>query len=241
MKKLKNGCHFFNIDHMEKFQISDPPKVCVSIFLSVNGNGMSASAIMKKLKNGCHFFNIDHTEKFQIIGPPQSLGLQFSSHQKTGDANSIFFLNFPLVYFSSSPILGSISTFVATLKTFMHGHLCISGLPLKSPMCSFTLPYICVIFERNIVSHKNIKIMIILCVLKFSWDSGGVQWFKRSKCDQAIQCLKWHGAKQHGTYWFLKQHSPQMWWICHLIPSNCMKHHPNLYQSNFHLLWECHV
>ena len=62
--------------------------------------------------------------------------------------------------------------------------------------------------------------MIILSVLKFSWDSGGVHWFKRSKCDQAIQCLKWHGAKQHSTYWFLKQHSPQMWWICHLIPSN---------------------
>ena len=30
-----------------------------------------------------------------------------------------------------------------------------------------------------------------------------------------------------------------MWWICHLIPSNCRKHHPNLYRSNFHLLWEC--
>ena len=57
-------------------------------------------------------------------------------------------------------------------------------------MCSFTLPDIFVILESNIVSHKNIKIMIILCVLKFSWDSGGVQWFKRSKCDQAIQCLK---------------------------------------------------
>ena len=57
-------------------------------------------------------------------------------------------------------------------------------------MCSFTLPNICVILESNIISHKNIKIMIILCVLKISWDSGGVQWFKRSKCDQAIQCLK---------------------------------------------------
>ena len=26
MKKLKNGCHFFNIDHMEKFPITDPPQ-----------------------------------------------------------------------------------------------------------------------------------------------------------------------------------------------------------------------
>ena len=46
-------------------------------------------------------------------------------------------------------------------------------------MCIFTLPDICVIIESNIDFHKNIKIMIILCVLKFSWDSGGVQWVKR--------------------------------------------------------------
>ena len=26
MKKLKNGSHFINIDHTEKFQITDPPK-----------------------------------------------------------------------------------------------------------------------------------------------------------------------------------------------------------------------
>ena len=26
MKKLKNDCHFVNINHMEKFQITDPPK-----------------------------------------------------------------------------------------------------------------------------------------------------------------------------------------------------------------------
>ena len=58
MKKLKN--------HTEKFQITDPPKVWVSSFPSVNGNGISALAIMKKLKNGCYFVNIDHTEKFQI-------------------------------------------------------------------------------------------------------------------------------------------------------------------------------
>ena len=79
---------------------------------------------------------------------------------------------------------------MATLKTFMHGHLCISGLPLESPMCIFTLPDICVIIESNIDFHKNIQIMIILCVLKFSWYSGGVQWVKRSKCDPAMQCLK---------------------------------------------------
>ena len=69
MKKLKNGCHFINIDCREKFQITDPPKVWVSSFLSVDGNGISPLAIMKKLKNGCHFIDIDHTEKFQITNP----------------------------------------------------------------------------------------------------------------------------------------------------------------------------
>ena len=64
MKKLKNGYHFINIDRMEKFQITNPPNVWVSGFMSVNGNGISPSAIMKKLKNGCHFVNIDHMEKF---------------------------------------------------------------------------------------------------------------------------------------------------------------------------------
>ena len=66
MKKLKNGRHFINIDHTEKFQITDNIKVWVSSFLSVSENGISVLAIMKKSKNGCHFINIDHTEKFQM-------------------------------------------------------------------------------------------------------------------------------------------------------------------------------
>ena len=71
MKKLKNGFHFFNIDCTEKFPITNTPKVWVSGFLSVNGNGISVLAIMKKLKNGFHFFNIDRTEKFPITHPPK--------------------------------------------------------------------------------------------------------------------------------------------------------------------------
>ena len=74
MKKLKNGCHFFNIDHTEKFPITDPPKVWVSSFLSVDRNGISALPIMKKLKNGRHFFNINRTEKFPITNPPPKFG-----------------------------------------------------------------------------------------------------------------------------------------------------------------------
>ena len=69
MKKLKNDCHFVNIDHMEKLQITDPQSL-VSGFLSVDRNGISLLAIMKKLKNGCHFVNIDRMEKFQITDPP---------------------------------------------------------------------------------------------------------------------------------------------------------------------------
>ena len=68
----------FNINHAEKFQITDPHNVWVSGFLSVDGNGISVLAIMKKLKNGHHFININHTEKFQITNPPPCLSLQFS-------------------------------------------------------------------------------------------------------------------------------------------------------------------
>ena len=52
MKKLKNGSYFINIDRTEKFQITDPTKVWVSGFPSVNRNGILASSIMIKLKNG---------------------------------------------------------------------------------------------------------------------------------------------------------------------------------------------
>ena len=78
MKKLKNGCHFVNIDYTENFKLSTPPKVWVCSFLSVDGNRISVPAIMNKMKNGCHVINIDRTEKFQITEPPQSLGLWFS-------------------------------------------------------------------------------------------------------------------------------------------------------------------
>ena len=76
MKKLKNGHHFININHTDKFQITDPSKFqsLVFHFLNVNRNRISVSAIMKKLKNGCHFINIDRTEKFQITKPHPKFG-----------------------------------------------------------------------------------------------------------------------------------------------------------------------
>ena len=84
MKKLKNGCHFVNIDHREKFQITDPPKVWVSGFLSVDRNGISVLAIMETLKNGCHFVNIGCMEKFQIIYPPKVWVSSFLSVDRNG-------------------------------------------------------------------------------------------------------------------------------------------------------------
>ena len=81
MKKLKNGCHCVNIDSTEKNKLLTPPKkVWVSGFPSVDGNRISASAIMKKkLKSDCHFVNIDSTGKNKITDPPKkSLGLWFS-------------------------------------------------------------------------------------------------------------------------------------------------------------------
>ena len=64
MKKLKDGHHFINIDHTEKFQITKLPKVWVSGFSSVDRDGISVSAIMKILKNGRHVVNINCMEKF---------------------------------------------------------------------------------------------------------------------------------------------------------------------------------
>ena len=48
MKKLK--INFINMHHMEYIEITSPPAAWVSGFLSVDGNGISVSAIMKKLK-----------------------------------------------------------------------------------------------------------------------------------------------------------------------------------------------
>ena len=73
--------------------------------------------------------------------------------------------------------------------------------------------------------------MNILRVFKILWGSGGIQAIQGAKCDQPTQCLKRHGIKGHGAYWFLKRHSPWVIWIYHLIPVNRRKHELKLYQS----------
>ena len=69
----------------KNFKLLTPPKVWVSGFPSVKGNGISALAIMKKLKNGCHFINIDCMEKFQITDPhPKVCVSSFLSVDRNG-------------------------------------------------------------------------------------------------------------------------------------------------------------
>ena len=67
MKKSKNGHHFINMYHTEKFQITNPPPLphqhSVSSFLSAGRNGILVLDIMKKSSNGCHFKNMHHMEK----------------------------------------------------------------------------------------------------------------------------------------------------------------------------------
>ena len=103
---------------------------------------------MKKLINGCHFININHTEKFQITDPSTKFGslvfrvsTDMEYHWKIGDANFLFSefsigLFFPVTH----------PRFHFNIYAWLHlehlcvEHLCISGLPHESPMCSFTLP-----------------------------------------------------------------------------------------------------
>ena len=69
---------------MEKFQITDPLKVWLSGFPSVDGNRISVLAIMKKMENGCHFVNIYHMENFQITDPLKVWVSSFPSVDRNG-------------------------------------------------------------------------------------------------------------------------------------------------------------
>ena len=69
---------------MENFPNTNPPKIWVSGFPSVDGNGILASAIMKKLKNSHHFVNIINTEKVQIADPQKVWDSSFPSVDRNG-------------------------------------------------------------------------------------------------------------------------------------------------------------
>ena len=64
---------------MDKFQITKPPKVWVSGFLSVNGNGILAPTIIENFPLYCKYQSYGN---FQITDPLQSLGLHFSECQQ---------------------------------------------------------------------------------------------------------------------------------------------------------------
>ena len=78
---------------MEKFQVIDSPQVWVSSFPSVDGNGISASAIMKKLKNARNFVNMHNMDKFQITKPPKGLVSSFLSVDGNGISVSAIMKN----------------------------------------------------------------------------------------------------------------------------------------------------
>ena len=68
---MKNGCHFLNMCHTEKFQITDSHKVGVSVFLSVNANKILLSAIMKKSKKWLPFCKYALYGKMSNYQPPK--------------------------------------------------------------------------------------------------------------------------------------------------------------------------
>ena len=111
MKNSKNGSHFVNMHHTENFQITDSPKVWISGFLSVDGNGILTLATMTKSKKGTHFVNIlHHIENFQITDSPKC---QWKQNISVGHYEKI-------------------------RKWLPFNRY--AGLPHESPMCSFTLP-----------------------------------------------------------------------------------------------------
>ena len=55
VKESKNGCHFVNMCHTEKFHITNPSKVLVSGFMTANRNRILASAIIKKIEKWLPF------------------------------------------------------------------------------------------------------------------------------------------------------------------------------------------
>ena len=104
--------------HKKKFQNTEPPlpKVWVSGFPSVDGNGISVLAIMKTLKNGHHFVNVNHMEKLQITDPsPKFWSLVYPMCHP---CVVLHFLIFSTFKYDDVPMI----------KTFMHGY---------SPMMTF--------------------------------------------------------------------------------------------------------
>ena len=81
MKILKNGSHFINIDCMEKFQITDPPKFVSLVFWVSMKTEYQCQPLWKNWKMA--FISlISIVLKNFILPTPQSLGLWFSRCQQ---------------------------------------------------------------------------------------------------------------------------------------------------------------
>ena len=71
MENGKNGRSTLKMHPRVKLPITDPPKVWVFSFLSVNGNAKLVSAITENGKNGCSAPKTRPRAKLPITDPPQ--------------------------------------------------------------------------------------------------------------------------------------------------------------------------
>ena len=82
MENWKNDCSSPKTCSRAKLPITDPPKVWVSGFMSVDGNEKVVSAIMKNGKNSSRSPKTHPRAKLPNYQPPKVwLGLQFSECQ----------------------------------------------------------------------------------------------------------------------------------------------------------------
>ena len=89
MKKIKNGCHFINIDQWKIFKLLTSTKFLSLVFRVLTEMEYQCLSLWKNWKMAAISL-ISIVQKNFKLPTPQSLGLQFSSHQKTRDANFLF-------------------------------------------------------------------------------------------------------------------------------------------------------
>ena len=78
MKKLKNGCHFVNIDRTVKFQINNPPQSLGLQFSKCQQKQNISISHYEKIEKWPPFHKYWSYRKISNYWQPKSLGLQFS-------------------------------------------------------------------------------------------------------------------------------------------------------------------
>ena len=84
MKKLKNGCHFVNIDHIEKFQITDPPKFGSLIFQVLMDMEYYCQPLWKNWKMAAILLILIIWKNFKLLTPPKVWVSSFPSFDGNG-------------------------------------------------------------------------------------------------------------------------------------------------------------